>query len=260
MVAKGFQADSHDPFSAPQKPKGKFDIITCIEVVEHSTTPLTMFREMSDYLTNDGIIIVGESLQPEDIDQIQCSWWYIAPRNGHCSTFDRRTFAKIADQLGFIFRSGEFAGPHALCLPGTPRLEEIAGRIGPAIAHYRLGAPGIRSSQWHGVERPEGRRPFQWSASPDLVWTVCVRQPRSTLILDLPFEHVVADFANKCTLAVDGTQVGLHVRSKMLTGELFNASSGFRTITLHTPPPVRADGADERLIGVAMPVIETNKS
>ena len=100
MVRRGFRAEGYDPFSAPDMPVGKFDIITCIEAIEHVPEPMRAFRRMTEHLADDGMIIVGETLQPDDIEKIRCSWWYVAPRNGHCSTFDRRTMATIADQLG----------------------------------------------------------------------------------------------------------------------------------------------------------------
>ena len=40
MVRRGFMAEGYDPFSAPDMPVGKFDIITCIEAIEHVPEPM----------------------------------------------------------------------------------------------------------------------------------------------------------------------------------------------------------------------------
>ena len=167
-------AEGYDPFSAPDVPVGKFDIITCIEAIEHVPEPMQTFRTMTEHLADDGMIIVGETLQPDDIERIRCSWWYVAPRNGHCSTFDRRTMATIADQLGLLFRSQAAGGPHVLHRPEPGALRGIAERLGPAVTYFRLGAPGIAGDRWNGVERPEGRPAFQWSAATELAWDVTV--------------------------------------------------------------------------------------
>ena len=255
MVRRGFMAEGYDPFSAPDMPVGKFDIITCIEAIEHVPEPMQAFRTMTEHLADDGMIIVGETLQPDDIERIRCSWWYVAPRNGHCSTFDRRTMATIADQLGLVFRSRSAGGPHVLHRPEPGVLRGIAERLGPAVTYFRLGAPGIAGDQWNGVERPEGRPAFQWSAATELAWDVTVPPgPKRRVIVDVPFVHVIADFLGGCKLRIAGLLAPINVRDHTIVGELADVEPGPVRVTLETPPLIRSRGADNRMIGIALRV------
>lgn len=80
--------NTYDPLGAPLavvKPTGRYDCITCIEVFEHSTTPAQTLGEMAELLSDDGLLVLATRLQPQDIEQIGVSWWYLAPRNGHVS-------------------------------------------------------------------------------------------------------------------------------------------------------------------------------
>lgn len=101
MNAHGYDFSSYDPFSSPTMPDGQFEAVTAFEVVEHSPRPLETFGAMLDYMGERKIIIVGQSLQPEDIMTVRANWWYIAPRNGHCTTYSERTFRWLAEQHGF---------------------------------------------------------------------------------------------------------------------------------------------------------------
>ena len=255
MVRRRFMVEGYDPFSAPDMPAGKFDIITCIETIEHVPEPMRTFRTMTEHLADDGMIIVGETLQPDDIERIRCGWWYIAPRNGHCSTFDRRTMAAIAHQLGLVFRSPAAGGPHVLHRPEPGALRGIAERLGSAVIHFRLGAPGTAGDEWNGVERPEGRPAFQWSAATELAWNVTVSPgPKRRVIVDVPFVHVTADFLSGCKLRIAGLLTPINVRGHTIVGELADVAPGLVRVTLETPPLIRSRGADNRMIGIALRV------
>ena len=113
MADLGFRnVESYDPFSIPTRPSGRFDIVTCTEVIEHSPTPLASLQDMRSLLMDHACIVLGETLQPTDIASVRGNWWYVAPRNGHVSTFADRTLAAVAAQLGLIFHRG--AGHHIL--------------------------------------------------------------------------------------------------------------------------------------------------
>jgi 2-polyprenyl-6-hydroxyphenyl methylase/3-demethylubiquinone-9 3-methyltransferase len=116
LRAAGFsESETYDPF-VPRyaaKPPGRFDCIVCFEVVEHSTDPARTFAEMSDFLTNAGLILFSTLLQPIDIDQQGLNWWYAGPRNGHVSLYSRASLEKLVQPLGF--RLGSFnEGLHVL--------------------------------------------------------------------------------------------------------------------------------------------------
>jgi hypothetical protein len=259
LAESGFAAESYDPLTSPKEPVGKFGIITCIETIEHVPDPMQGFREMIACLTDDGIIMVGETLQPEDMERIRCSWWYIAPRNGHCSTFDRRTMAAIAERLGLVFRHHGPAGPHVLYRHERNICSEIAEQLGSAIAHFRLGAPGAGGDGWHGVEYSEGQPPFQWSASPELTWNIVVPSgPKRTVIVDLPIAHTVApDFVSKCELQIGDSVAPINVHDRTIVAEVAGAVPGPTRVTLRTPPLVAARGPDKRELGIALRVCRT---
>jgi len=107
MSDKSFcRVEQYDPFSHPNRPAGTFAIVVCYEVIEHSTSPLGTLSDMSSLLDDDGCMIVGQTLQPHDINLLRANWWYCAPRNGHCSTYTGRTLAKLCGQLGLLFHCG----------------------------------------------------------------------------------------------------------------------------------------------------------
>ena len=122
-------------------------------------------------LTGAGCIVIGESLHPPDIDQLRGNWWYIAPRNGHVSTFSDRAFAVIANQLEMIFHLGPHSF-HALLTRDDGPFGEIARRCGTSLASYRLGAPATGADgTWGGIE---DRWPwqFRWTTSETINWPV----------------------------------------------------------------------------------------
>jgi hypothetical protein len=131
MKTHGFtEIVGHDPFSEPERPTGLFQIITCFEVVEHAVRPLTIFEDMLSVLASDGAIIVGTGLQPANIGEIRCNWWYIAPRNGHVSVYAQETFTRIAEKLGLTLGIGS-----GLCSFSRPTVSSAIhaalDRIGP---------------------------------------------------------------------------------------------------------------------------------
>jgi 2-polyprenyl-3-methyl-5-hydroxy-6-metoxy-1,4-benzoquinol methylase len=65
MAQLGFpHVASYDPFSMPVRPIGKFDVITCSEVIEHSPFPLRTLADMRSMLADEGCIVLSETLQP----------------------------------------------------------------------------------------------------------------------------------------------------------------------------------------------------
>ena len=123
MKSLGFaDISGFDPFSEPRRPSGAFDLITAFEVVEHSTDPMQTFSDMRGLLSKSGMILIGQTTQPSNITEIGGRWWYLAPRNGHVSTFSERTFSIIAEKIGlnlhcefglYIFFTAEIMPPVA---------------------------------------------------------------------------------------------------------------------------------------------------
>lgn len=94
------KVEEYDPFhGAAEKPEyGGFDLVICIEVAEHSPTPLALFAELDAFAGNSGIIL----LSTQDFSIVKGRWvdnWYVAPRNGHISFFSKRTLRLLAQSL-----------------------------------------------------------------------------------------------------------------------------------------------------------------
>lgn len=95
------EVDSYDPFHEnPVKPRRVgYQLVTCIEVAEHSTDPLALFDELQAYAAPTGLILFST----QDFSEVHGYWlddWYVAPRNGHVSFFTQKTMRMIADRLG----------------------------------------------------------------------------------------------------------------------------------------------------------------
>jgi len=107
MGAYGFKSvESYDPLSSPQRPSGNFDLITSFESLEHAPYPLKTFAEIAGQLSRQGIVLIGQSLQPDNIETIRGQWWYLAPRNGHVSLFTHHTFLELGERTRLKYRGG----------------------------------------------------------------------------------------------------------------------------------------------------------
>ena len=150
MTAHSFKrVESYEPFTSPTKPNGTFDMITCFEVLEHAARPVDTLLEIAGWLSAGGIILIGQTLQPENIEDIAGRWWYLAPRNGHVSLFTHETFMALAERTQLQYRGG--SGVYAFIRPPTSELTEkvlklvrsgmlpeIRRRFARATWHHRI--------------------------------------------------------------------------------------------------------------------------
>lgn len=93
---EGFNIETYDPFSDVNniKPNKKYKMIFSFEVVEHSPTPIETFKEMTDLLDDNGIIVFSTLLCPDyKNEKSLLDWWYLAPRNGHISLHTGKSLA-----------------------------------------------------------------------------------------------------------------------------------------------------------------------
>ena len=266
MQEAGFkQVSGFDPFSQPTRPSGRFDIITCFEVIEHSPTPVETMRDIASFLAEDGCIILGESLQPPDIAKLRCGWWYCMPRNGHISFYTDRSMVVLAAQSGLLFHPGN--GRHGFSRASGGKFAELARRISPPLFPIALGAPvaGAELAEtraaWHGVERFAGV-PTRWSRGAELSWRVSV-PPCAPLIarIRIPFVgQVRPEFAAESRLLVNGVTVETLVADGAVTAECVIAENAEVGITLRTPPvmvpPRMADAPGKRQLGLAVPCLD----
>jgi SAM-dependent methyltransferase len=245
---------SYDPFTAPRRPTEKFDIAVCIEVIEHSPQPTVFMEDVLSFLRPDACLLLGESLQPNDIDRIRGNWWYIAPRNGHVSTFSDRTLVTLARRYGLVFhRGGRF--PHAFCRGTSKEFAALADRVGPALECFRLGAPGRSPVEgFNGIEGIPGDQ-FQWTATDSVIWQTAL-PPGSRRIVQvmIPFAHQFrAGFAEECKIEIGGTLRPVSVHESAMFAESGPFDPGELTIVLRTPETKVVPG-DGRRIGLAVRV------
>jgi hypothetical protein len=248
--------EAYDPFSSPAEPTGVYDFITCFEVIEHSPKPLAAFIDMVGKLSHDGAIVVGQTLQPGNIEEIGGRWWYVAPRNGHVSFFAEETFITLADRLGLTYHSG--TGLYAFCRhkPSKP-VANFVRKVGSEMHLQTLMAPvpGAFSPGWHGVERT-GARTYRWSAVAEVSWSELELRMGVNLI-HVPFiRSARAGFEQECVLSVDGKRLKTRVHAHRLVAEIQVSKPRTCRVTLFTPPPAsphELTGApDNRRLGLAV--------
>jgi Methyltransferase domain len=108
LLEVGFsEVRTYDPFVPcfAETPAGLFDCVICFEVLEHATDPSRTLRNITEVLTDTGIILLSTLLQPADIDTLGLSWWYAAPRNAHVSLYSTASLGKLAGSAGFQVHS-----------------------------------------------------------------------------------------------------------------------------------------------------------
>jgi len=128
-------------------------------VLEHAPDPLKTLIEIAARLSGDGAILVGQTLQPENIEEIAGRWWYLAPRNGHVSLFAHETFVALAERAGLRYEGGSGVYAFTRAQVGEPilhllnvirsgMLPDIRRRLARATWRHRirsllrrLGAP-----------------------------------------------------------------------------------------------------------------------
>jgi 2-polyprenyl-6-hydroxyphenyl methylase/3-demethylubiquinone-9 3-methyltransferase len=130
LSAAGFpQVVAFDPFvdRHSTRPIGKFDLIICAEVMEHSTDPRRLIADLDEFLDTPGLVFLTTVVQPENLEEIGLNWWYAAPRNGHVSLYSKLSLAILGKSLGFHVGSFDEAN-------------HIIFRRMPEFAHHILKA------------------------------------------------------------------------------------------------------------------------
>jgi 2-polyprenyl-6-hydroxyphenyl methylase/3-demethylubiquinone-9 3-methyltransferase len=242
--------EAYDPFSSPTRPDGTFDIITCFEVIEHSTDPVATVGEMKALLRDDGCIVFSQTVQPPDILSRRGSWWYLAPRNGHASTFTEEALAEIGRRHAFQFyRSSSIYG---FARPDPSSFAACALRCaGSSFATLRLLAPHERATHpiafpspddviWHAAE-DDGIWRFRWTGAAAVVWEGRW-DPVSTLQVRVPvLQEAEASFGAKCELELNGQRKPVWPDRGELVAEFDVSGLSSARIVLHTPDPSTID-------------------
>lgn len=104
LRSKGFpDAQTYDPMvpEYAQRPREKFDLVTCFETFEHLPDPDAGIARMVECLTETGLVLYSTVVQPADFSSHGVGWWYVAPRNGHVSIFTREALSIAWGRHGY---------------------------------------------------------------------------------------------------------------------------------------------------------------
>ena len=104
LIDRGFYVHSYEPFLANcAPPDGKYDLIICIEVLEHCQDLKYVAEFMKRYLSRDGIIWVQTLVHPHPTPDDILSSWYISPRDGHVSIHTFLSLTLLFKSVGMNF-------------------------------------------------------------------------------------------------------------------------------------------------------------
>ncbi len=264
LRAQGFsQIETYDPFSHPGRPAPGFAIITCLEVLEHTVDPRAALADMQSLAAPGGAILFSQSVQPADIHAVRGAWWYLAPRNGHISTYTVATLGQLRPNPRDTLHGNGWLWayvPH----DAAPAIAQSMARIGPAISAITLAPPQMANTahtddDWHDTEKSAAGK-FRWSKIKQLTW---VLPPLPTLPaqlhMRLPYSlEIHPGFAAACTLAVNGCPAKTTVTPFDICAVVtITQPYANLTITLQTPPPcspfAQRGAPDTRALGLAIP-------
>ena len=262
LAKEGFsKIVGYDPISNPDLPETKFDLIFAFEVIEHSPDPLWTFGQLASLMVEGGCLIVSQTLQPRNVDTIRGSWWYIAPRNGHVSTYSIRTLRDLSAKVGLLIARRLNETTYAFT-KGTlsTRSKEVLSRLAiedPRYLFVLTSPPEAEvTDSWHGVELAEKVR-FRWSRARVVTWSdVFVEQGETVLRLEYLIESRDG-FAKGCQLIVDGVALDLMHSNNRIESRLTSSAPMVISVQLVSPDltiPLSFGVADDRPLGLAIPV------
>lgn len=104
LRAAGFaNAASYDPLVDPgdAAPSGRYDVVTCIEVLEHHPDPLELVRTLAGLTDANGVVVMTTLVHDAHLERERLGWWYVGPRNGHLTIFSRAALATAWGTAGF---------------------------------------------------------------------------------------------------------------------------------------------------------------
>lgn len=103
-----------------------FDIVLCVEVMEHLNNPMATIYDMVAKLDRNKPAAIYFTTHLLDKKELKGGWenhWYIAPRNGHISIYAIKTLHRIADMLGAKLVSN-MHGLHAFLFDGFAMIQK----------------------------------------------------------------------------------------------------------------------------------------
>lgn len=143
-------ANFAEPFCLKELRDGPFDLVTSIEVIEHTMNPVSFLQRLEGLLAPEGLLLVSTELYDPDRHPDPLTWPYLSLDAGqHITLFTRQGLlqAALAANLDW-FTSLDFAGRSCMHLlarpgqaPGTLKLRTIRVR-------HALGELRQRSDRW----------------------------------------------------------------------------------------------------------------
>lgn len=267
MRDHGFRdIEAFDPFSSPERPSGRFDIITCFEVIEHTPDPVGMLGDMLNYLRDDGCIIFSQTVQPPTILSLRGNWWYVAPRNGHVSTYSEESLVALGRRHDLLLHKGSTVYAFAPRQPSSFAAAALR-QIGPSFTTLRLLAPGAVQGKplafpspqdvyWLPADADEVWR-YRWTGAACTAWDARWGKV-SRLQVRLPFvREVEPGFAAACALELGGQLQPVMLDRGELVAEFDAGHAEAGPILLHTPDPLPPNNGSHGLPrGLAVPLSE----
>ena len=265
LRSRGFQhVVAYDPFARPDHPGGSYDVITCFEVLEHSTSPHATLSDIARLLKPDGLVIFSTGIQPSSINEVRGNWWYVAPRNGHASIFTFDALARLGQSHGFSLHIG--SGNHAFVRPdSSAKTLAIQSGLGRSLRIFELAAPDSgpmpagQSQMWHDVES-NGAATYRWTRESEIEWrlqSAFLRDCELSITVPIVME-VQPGFADNCILRIGRQKVRLARDSDRLIGSISIDQPTEAIVKLVTPLPLRPNDlrpvADNRPLGLAIAV------
>ena len=89
----------NDRFS--ERPAGGFDLIVCVEVIEHATDPVGLAGDLTSFLRDPGMAVLTTLVQDSSVEIAKGEHWYLAPRNGHTHFHSTQSLERSFGRAGF---------------------------------------------------------------------------------------------------------------------------------------------------------------
>ena len=120
-------------------PEGPFDLISAIEVIEHTADPRSFIDDIYGRLKEEGILVIVTGASDSITARVMGKkWWYLNPPD-HCSIFSRVALKQLISDKGF-----EILG-HSLIPFHWVGLNNMLLKIARIFESQRLGSLATKS-------------------------------------------------------------------------------------------------------------------
>ena len=101
LQKKGYMVDIYDKYFADENiyQNKKYDLIVSTEVFEHIWDPMPVLEDLAKTIDKEGYLVLMTNFHTSRKNEFS-NWWYIQDPT-HISFYSPKTFAYIAERLGF---------------------------------------------------------------------------------------------------------------------------------------------------------------